>query len=55
MPQKACERVFCHVTTFVFFSEIPQNPQINIFIFFSPFEINVLSPRNVPLSIPRNL
>jgi len=50
MPQKACERGFCHVTAFEFFFEMLQSRT------FSRFKIiQVIFPRNAPFPMVRNL
>ena len=50
MPQKACERGFCHLTALAFFSEMPLNRT------FSRFKIiQVIFPRNAPLFMFKTL
>ena len=34
MPQKACERWFCHVMAFAFYIEMPQNRRISFSVPF---------------------
>ena len=38
MPQKACERGFCHVIAISQFLEMPQNRRISFSVHFKKFE-----------------
>ena len=38
MPQKSCERWFCHVIAFAYYLKCPKIEEIHFRFFFDPFE-----------------
>ena len=55
MPQKACERWFCHVMAFVHLFEMPQNRKFHFrFLFCSKID-HVRIIRNAPIFYVRNI